>query len=373
MVLSMRFIACGALLALLGGLCACGKPEPVRLGFVGGLSGRVADLGIGGRNGATIAVEEINAAGGVKGRPVELLVRNDEQDPQLAIKAVDELMSLPVDAIVGHTTSAMSVTTAARVSERKIVMVSPTSTTDELSLRDDFFFRVVAATRENAARNATYYLSRGFKRAAVIYDLNNKAYSESWFKAFATPFKQGGGQILSASTFTSRPEMHFAELADAALASSPDLVILVTNAVDTALIAQQIRKRTPTVQLATAEWGGSEKLIEMGGRAVDGMLVSQYFDRNSSAPTYAAFKRRYVQRFGEEPGYAAVCGYDAARVLLIGLQAQKAGEDLKQTLLRLGRFDLSQGPLIIDRFGDAKRAVVITTIRDGHFEVVLGP
>ncbi|MCX9157055.1 ABC transporter substrate-binding protein [Niveibacterium sp. 24ML] len=373
MVLSMRFAACVAMLVLLGGVGACGKPEPVRLGFVGGLSGRVADLGIGGRNGATIAVEEINAAGGVKGRPVELLVRNDEQDPKLALKAVDELLALPVDAIVGHTTSAMSVTTVARVSERKVVMVSPTSTTDELSQRDDYFFRVVAATRDNAARNAGYYLARGFKRAAVIYDLNNRAYSESWFKAFATPFLQGGGQLLSVSTFTSRPEIHFGELADAALAKSPELVILVTNAVDTALIAQQIRKRTPSVQLATSEWGGSEKLIEMGGRAVDGMLVSQYFDRNSTAATYAEFKRRYLQRFGEEPGYAAVCGYDAARLVLIGLQAQKGGEHLKQTLLRLGRFELSQGPLMIDRFGDAKRAIVITVVRDGHFEVVLGP
>ena len=154
MVRTRRFFETALLVLLLGALLSCGKSEPIKVGFVGGLSGRVADLGIGGRNGATIAVEERNAAGGVKGRLVELVVRNDEQDPKVALQAVEELIALPVQAIVGHTTSAMSVTTVGLVTERKMVMVSPTSTADELSQRDDYFFRVVAATRENAARNA---------------------------------------------------------------------------------------------------------------------------------------------------------------------------------------------------------------------------
>lgn len=354
-------------------LVSCGRPEPIRIGFVGGYSGRVADLGIDGRNGATIAVEELNAQGGVHGRPLELVVRNDEQDADKARQAVNSLISERVAAIVGHTTSAMSVATVDLVSQQQVVMVSPTSTADELSGRDDYFFRVVAATRFNAARNAAHYLAGGFRRAAVIYDLNNRAYSESWYKAFVLPFEAGGGKVLDTQTYTSRPDLHFSALAERLLASGPDLIVIVANAVDTALLAQQVRKRNATVQLASAEWGGSDRLIDMGGAAVEGMFVSQYFDRFDKKPAFLAFRQLYRERFGDDPGFAAVCGYDAARMVITGLAEQRGGETLKQTLLRLGQFELSQGTMKIDRFGDTQRTVYVTQIRNGRFEVVLAP
>ena len=75
---------------LLAALAACSPPEPLRIGFIGGLSGRVADLGEAGRNGAQIAVEEFNQAGGINGLPVELIVRDDGQNPEKAIAAVNE-------------------------------------------------------------------------------------------------------------------------------------------------------------------------------------------------------------------------------------------------------------------------------------------
>jgi len=364
-----RVVLLGALLCV----ASCGQPEPTKIGFVGGYSGRVADLGIDGRNGATIAVEEVNAQGGVHGHPLELIARNDEQDAGKAREVVAELIGLKVAAIVGHTTSAMSVATVDLVTQQHVVMVSPTSTADDLSGRDDYFFRVVAATHFNAGRNAAHYLARGFRRAAVIYDLNNRAYSESWYKAFVAPFEAGGGKVISTKTYTSRPDLHFSALAESLLTGAPDIVVIVANAVDTALLAQQVRKRSPTVQLASAEWGGSERLIDMGGAAVEGMFVSQYYDRYSKRPAFLAFRQRYRERFGDEPGFAAVCGYDAARMVIAGLTAQRGDEELKQTLLRLGRFELSQGDMAIDRFGDTQRAVYVTRIRNGRFEVVLSP
>src|SRR5512139_4244843 len=83
----------GTLLLVLVLLSGCGPREPLRIGFIGGLSGRVADLGEAGRNGVQIAIEEINRAGGVKGRQIELLVRDDAQTPEKAIAAVNELIA----------------------------------------------------------------------------------------------------------------------------------------------------------------------------------------------------------------------------------------------------------------------------------------
>jgi branched-chain amino acid transport system substrate-binding protein len=76
------------LITLGSGMIACTPPEPVRIGFLGGLSGRVADLGIGGRNGAILAVEMRNQHGGIKGRPIELIAEDDQQDAEIARQAI---------------------------------------------------------------------------------------------------------------------------------------------------------------------------------------------------------------------------------------------------------------------------------------------
>ena len=137
-----------ALLALVCVLTACSKPEPIKIGFVAGLTGRVADLGTSSLNGAVLAVEQCNAAGGVAGRPVELIVRDDGQNSGAARQAVKELIDAKVEAIVGHVTSSMSMASITQANEAKLVMISPTVTTAELSGKDDYFFRVLNATRD---------------------------------------------------------------------------------------------------------------------------------------------------------------------------------------------------------------------------------
>ena len=116
---------------LAGMLClfACSPPAPIVLGFVGALSGRVADLGVEGRNGVTLAVELRNKAGGVKGRQVELLAEDDQQNPAMARQAVGKLIDLKVDALIGPMTSAMAMVVVPQVNQAQLVMVSPTVTT----------------------------------------------------------------------------------------------------------------------------------------------------------------------------------------------------------------------------------------------------
>ena len=149
-------------LVILAGLLiiafGCSPPEPVRIGFVGGISGRGADLGISGRDGAQLAVEQRNQAGGVAGRPVEIIFRDDHQDPEIARRVVEELVELGVSAIVGPMTSAMGVAVVPIVNERKVVMVSPTVTTEDLTGLDDYFFRVSSTTGYFSPRNAEYQL-----------------------------------------------------------------------------------------------------------------------------------------------------------------------------------------------------------------------
>jgi branched-chain amino acid transport system substrate-binding protein len=123
------------------------------------------------------------------------------------------------------------------------------------------------------------------------------------------------------------------------------------------------------IPLSAAEWAATDQLLSMGGRAVDQLVVAQYFDPNSQHPTYQAFTQAFNSRFGRQPGFAEVAAFDAANVILRGLAEQTSGEPLKQALLRITRFDGLQQPVVFDASGDASRPLFVTQVRDGRFRV----
>lgn len=366
-------VAC-ALVALVAGSYGaggCANRSPVRIGFVGGLSGRVADLGIAGRNGATLAVEQRNQAGGVAGRPVELLVRDDEQNPAVALRVDRELIDAGVDAIVGHMTSAMSMAVMPLLNERTVVLVSPTTTTAQLTGLDDHFLRVTATTREYAKNMARHlHERRGLRRVTVIGELGNRAYTESWIADFSGEFVARGGAVVHRESYHAGPGVVFIDLARRALVPEADGVVLVTSAMDAGMIAQQIRKLGSQLPIAGAEWASTDQIVAFGGRAVEGMTLSQFFDRTSRAAAYLEFRRAYRERFGEEPGFASVNAFDAVNVVLDASAARKPGESLKEAVLRIGSFPGLQSPLSLDRFGDADRKAHLAVVVAGAFQVV---
>lgn len=352
---------------------ACDEPAPIGVGFVGGLSGRVADLGISGRNGVVLAIEEQNKNGGINGRKIQLHVMDDKQDPETVKTAVGELIDKKVSAIIGPMTSAMAVVAVPLINEAGVVMVSPTVTTKLLTGRDDYFFRVIAHTKAYANRSAIYHRQKlGLSRIAAIYDIRNRAYTESWLEDFQETFQGLGGKIVSKVSFWSGRDRDFRNLARRALDGGADGVLVISNSVDAALLIQRIREINSSVNLITAEWAATERLVELGGKATEGIHAAQFIDRDSVAPSFIAFRRAYVDRFGEEPGFAGMAGYDAAKLTIKALEGSdaKGGEALRQTILNIGRFPGVQDTIIIDRFGEANRTTFITTVRDGKFKVV---
>jgi branched-chain amino acid transport system substrate-binding protein len=105
----------------------------------------------------------------------------------------------------------------------------------------------------------------------------------------------------------------------------------------------------------------------MGGQSVEGAILAQFFNRESKQATYIAFRDHYAKRFIEEPGFASVAGYDAARVLL---QALIQGNKLKESIIKRGSFPGLQGEIQMDRYGDARRPIFITTVKDGKFSIL---
>ena len=352
-------------------LLGCQPPEPIRIGFVGGTSGRVADLGIAGRDAVLLAVELRNRAGGVAGRKVELLIRDDEQKPEIAQRGVRELIDRGVVAIVGPMTSAMAIAVVPIADEAKVLLMSPTATSDDLTGLDDYFFRVNASTLDNASRIARYHVGQNAtRRLAATYDLRNKSYTESWLNSFRATYVRGGGEVVKVLGFEGGGETALLQVAQDLLAAPADGVLIVANSVDTALLCQQIRKLDRRAPIITSEWAATERLIELGGKAVEGVIVAQNFDRNSAEPRYRAFYQAYRDRFHREPGFGGVIAFDAANVVLDALAQRQAGRSVKETVLAMRRFEGVQEPIVFNEFGEMKRSLHITVVRDGQFVVV---
>ena len=360
---------CAVLFA--GSLLSCTTSEPIYLGFVGALTGRGADLGVAGRNGAMLAIEQRNGVGGIKGRRVELLVRDDEQNPDRAKRVVTELINRKVAAIIGPMTSNVAVETVPLVDASGTIMISPTVTTDSLSGKDDSFFRVISANSEYAAHNARFQFEKlGHRRAAVMYDLSNKAFSEGWLNDFRATFVRLGGKMVMAQPFASGNETTFLAAVKALLAAKPDVMVIISNAVDAALICQQVRKLDQRVAFTMVGWAATERLLELGGMAVEGAYVDQYFNRDDSSESFTAFLTNYRKRFGLEPGFAGVAAYDATNVALDALTRKGPEQPLKGVILATDRFQGVQQPITFDRFGDARRKTFVSTIRNGRFVIM---
>ena len=352
-------------------LTSCRDEPPLKIGFVGGLTGRIADLGVAGRDGVILAVEEKNLSGGIAGRKVELVVRDDRQDAASAEQAIHELNNQDVVAIIGPMTSAMAVVIQPLINANQLVTVSPTAKTDLLSGQDDFFLRVTTPLSRNAEQIAVHAVKvMNLKKIAVAYDVSNRAFTETWLHYFKTALLENGGQITVEEEFTSQPDVHFLPLAERMLATDPEGVLLLSNAIDTALLAQQIRKLESRVALFSSEWASTTDLLSFGGRAVNGMTSFHSFNANSQEPRYLAFKEKFTKRFGSAPSFATTLAYDAASFLFAGLEENPSRTGLKETLLTLGSFPGLQSEMTVNQYGDVERKLFLTVIENGQFEVV---
>ncbi len=359
------------LLLILGAAAGCEGPSPIKLGLVGGMTGRHSDLGISGRSGVILAVEEINARGGINGRPVELITRDDRQDPETAVRVVGELVDLGVSAIIGPFTSAMSMATVSLVNEKRMVMVSPTTSSNLLTGIDDYFFRVMSPSRTAIDRLAEYvHAHRGIGRVAVVYDLSNAAFSKAWFDYIAGWFRERGAGEVIPVPFTSGPEVRFSDLALRIAEEKAEGVVLSTASLDAAMLCQQMRKKGVNAPVFSTMWAMTDDFIQHGGLAAEGVVFAHWFFREYRSDAAERFRTAFGERFGTAPNFASHFAYEAAQVLFKALARDDDPRKLKETIIQQGIFEGIQGEIRIDRYGDPQRKVFLMVVRDGRFHAL---
>lgn len=349
-------------------LPGCGPKPPLKIGFIGGLSGKFSDLGTATRNGALLAVEIANDAGGVGGRKLMLVEQDDQQSSEKALLSIEELKKQGVVAVVGPSTSSVAVAITPMATSNHLLLIAPTATTNKLSGKDDYFLRSIGDAAFYGRSAAQFHYSRqGVRSVALILDMANADYTESWGEPYAAEFARLGGKVLRLERFKSTDNPDHAAIARKLLDGKPEMVLTVASSVDSALIAQRVKTLNPAVRLAGAGWASTERLIELGGSAVEGMLFEQYFDRFDAAPKFQGFLQAYRDRFKAEAGFGAVLAYDAANMIIAGLQKTDEPVALKAAILAMGKFDGVQNPVHLDAYGDVTRAVHFGVVKQGGF------
>lgn len=366
LILSLSF----CLLFLLG----CSQDEePLLVGFVGTLTGRLSDLGVAVRNGVLVAVDEINAQGGIQGRPLQLLVQDDENDALKGGAILREMKEKGVVAVIGHTTSQMSMAALPLLNELELIMISPTSTSNELTGLDDFFFRVSQPNRMEAQLMADFIWEKGLKEMNLIYDLSNRSYSQDWLNNFQEIYQEIGGVVLVVEDFFSDQGEDFPSLAQALIEPGADGILIIAGANDTAMLCQQLRLKGYLGSLFTTGWAKGPELIQGGGSSVQGLYLTHVFHENYQGQKYLSFVAAYQERFHVSPSFGAAFGYDAVmalqQVLLTGEEVQ--GKGLKEAFLRQDTFSGLQGDFLMDEYGDPDREYFLFQVEGGSFHPIL--
>lgn len=366
------------------GLCAAGAvvlvaaaffvlgSEPIRIGFVGTLTGTISDLGVQGRNGATLAVEEINEAGGVAGRELRLIARDDRGDPEEARRVDRELIDRGVAAIVGHMTSSMTLAALPVTEAAGTVLFSPTTSTPRLSGKEDLFFRLEPAS-DLAARALARYAreTEGLESVAVLWDPDNKAYAEPYARAFADQLEREGGTVPATYSFATEETSNRKGWTALLGADAPRGVLLIASARDVAILAQPIRSAHPEWTLLSGGWAATSALLDSCGPACRGMVLAGTLTPGGASEVLRAFSRRYRTRFGREPSFAARQAYDTVRVLARALEATGGSADgLPEALTETEDFPGLVGDLSLNRYGDLSYPATILRVEGETFKPV---
>ena len=353
-------------------LSACSEQEPIKIGFIGSLSGRAAAVSQASRDGALFAVEEVNRSGGINGRQLELIAFDDQHQNDKVREGVNTLADSGAVAIIGPITSQMSVVAAPVADQREIVLVSPTTSTVELSDKKDYFFRTISSCDINARNLATYALQDlQVKRLAILQDLSNMAFTNPWREHFKKQATKLGGEVVAEMTYFSlRGDVTFSELANRIIQSNPDAILVLTNSIDAALFSQQVAKLDENIKLMGSDWSYSGDLFRYGGKSVEGFYFTTNLNMKDNSPAYTDFKAAYSKRFGVTPKFPSVLGYEATRVVVEGLRKAPDFKKLKAAVEELESIEGVQGTITINSFGDTLRPTHINKVQDGDFAFI---
>lgn len=372
----LRRIAPRAALVVLAGLAAgsCGGPsgKVVRIGVAGSFSD---PIGLPMKQAAELAAAEINAAGGINGRRLELVLRDDYADPDSAVFIANDLYSSGVSAVVGHLFSGETLAAAPIYNggSDPVVAISPSSSSPELSTAGNYTFRICPSDLAHGDALAHWVSDRLHLTHGALLYLNDQ-YGRGIRQTFEDEFARLGGDLQAIDPYLGdKPEVG-PYLDRLARGAHPEFLLVAGNRLEAEEIIRQARRRGLTMPVLGGD--GLEGIQEAGALAEGVYLSSPYFP---TIPTEA--NRRFVKAFMTQypnagpPNQPAAGTYDAIYLLReVIARAGTGREAIRRALATVGTsappFEGVTGTVAFDAAGDiSAQNVYIGLVRRGAVEV----
>lgn len=373
-----------ALLAVCSlGLGSCSKPaapagsaastEPIKVGEFASLTGKEAAFGQSSHKGVVLAIEEINAAGGVLGRKLELVSEDNQSKPGESATIVKKLISRDkVVAILGEVASSRSLEAAPICQAARIPQISPSSTNPAVTETGDYIFRVCFIDPFQGVVMAKFAKDTlKIRRVAVLTSVSS-AYSVGLAKYFTERFTGDGGTIPLEQKYSEGDKDFKAQLT-AIKAAGVEGIFVPGYYTEAALICKQARDLGLTIPLFGGDGWEAPQLIEIGGKAVEGCYYSTHYSPENQSPAVSTFIQKFKQRWnGEVPDAMAALSYDSAQVLADAIKRAQStdGPKVRDALAATKDFAGVTGNTTLDAKRNATKSAVVVTIKDGVFKFV---
>lgn len=349
-----------------GATGAAPKGDPIKIGHYASITGSEATFGISTDNGIKLAVEERNAAGGVKGRPIQLITYDNQGKQQETTTVVTRLVQQDkVVALLGEVASSRSMAGGPIAQKAGIPMITPSSTNPDVTAIGDMIFRVCFIDPFQGYVGAKFAKDNLKKtRAATLYN-RAQAYSDGLNNNFIESFQKLGGTIATQQAYGDGDNDFSAQLA-AIKEANVEFIYVPGYYTEVVNIAKQARKIGLNIPLIGGDGWDSEEL-KNAGTALDGCYFSNHYAKEDARPEVQAFIKKYTAKFGGEPDGLAALGYDAARLLFDSMDASAGldGKTLAATIAKTKNFPGVTGRITIDAERNANKDAVVLEITNG--------
>lgn len=358
-------------LLLIGVLGPFQTGAAIKIGEVDPLSGGISQFGIGCHQGIVLALDRINAAGGVLGQPIELVTEDDQSKPGQSATAVRKLITQDkVVALLGDATSSATLESAPIAQANKIPMITPSATNPRITQVGDFIFRVCFLDELQGRVIARF--ARQKLNAAKIFTLVDvkQDYSVDLAKFFKDEFTKLGGSIVGEQSYSSGDTVFRAQLT-AIRGLRPDAIYVPGYYQEVALIVKEGRQIGLTMPFLGCDGWANQALIAVGGKAMDGCYFTNHFSPEDQSPIVKEFVGKYREKYGSVPDTFAALGYDAASILCDSIKRAGSSDSLqiRDALAKTTGFEGVTGVISLDANRNAAKPVLVIAIRDGKFEV----
>ncbi|HEY6572431.1 MAG TPA: ABC transporter substrate-binding protein [Candidatus Eisenbacteria bacterium] len=308
----------GLLLAFAAGCAKQSNEIPV--GVYGSLTGTTATFGISSKQGIELFMDNVNAAGGVAGTKLRILVEDDQSKPEEAATAVQKLIDQDgVVAVLGEVASSRSMAAAPICQQAGVPMISPSSTNPKVTELGDYISRVCYIDPFQGMVIAKFARQTlNLTKAAVLRD-NKNDYSVGLANYFSEAFHAMGGTVVSDEAYSEGDQDFKAQLT-VIKQKRPQFIVVPGYYTEVALIARQARELGIEVPLLGGDGWVSERLLEIAQDALNGSyFVSHYWEKDPN-PAIQKFVADYRARYNSTPDALAALAYDAAGVLVNALE-----------------------------------------------------